>query len=247
MTLAEESLELHERFVGLLEINSNVPIRDEFILKQFYLVPQVLEPARAVLQGLASVSDITARGNLVGVVSDGSAVLGLGNIGGQAALPVMEGKAILFHTFAGVQAFPICVNNQETEQLIDLVKRLEPTFGGINLEDISAPRCFEMETRLRAETDIPIFHDDQHGTAVVVLAGILNACRLIGKEIGDLSIVVNGAGASAVAVTKLLMAKGLKNVVMVDSRGVVYKGRRGLNWIKQEMAEVTNPDGIKGR
>ncbi|MCA9986543.1 MAG: NADP-dependent malic enzyme [Anaerolineales bacterium] len=246
MTVAEESLELHERFTGLLEINSNVPIKDEFILKQFYLVPDVLEPTRIIKENLEEVFSLTARGNLVGVVSDGSAVLGLGNIGGRAAMPVMEGKAILFHTFAGVQAFPICVNNQETEQIIEVVKMLEPTFGGINLEDISAPRCFEIEERLKAETDIPIFHDDQHGTAVVALAGIRNATRLTGRSIGDLSVVVNGAGASAIAVTKLLMATGLEDVILVDSRGIIHKGRKDLNSTKREMAGITNPNNLKG-
>jgi malate dehydrogenase (oxaloacetate-decarboxylating) len=159
----------------------------------------------------------------------------------------MEGKAILFHTFAGVEAFPICINTQDPDEIIEVVKWLEPTFGGINLEDISAPRCFYIEKKLREETDIPIFHDDQHGTAVVVLAGILNACRLIGKTPGDLSIITNGTGASGIAVTKLLMAMGVKDVVMVDTTGIIYKGRKkGMNWIKEEMAEMTNHDKLKG-
>ncbi len=246
MSYAEESLELHDRFQGLLEIYSKIPVKDKHILNQFYLVPGAMEPAKIIQEDKAQVFELTPRNNLVGVVSDGSAVLGLGNIGGRAALPVMEGKAILFHTFAGVEAFPVCINTQDPEEIIEMVKRLEPTFGGINLEDISAPRCFYIEKRLREETDIPIFHDDQHGTAVVVLAGIMNACRLIGKTPGDLSVAVNGAGASAIAVTKLLMAMGLKDVVLLDSRGAVYKGRKNLNWIKKEMAEITNADKIKG-
>jgi malate dehydrogenase (oxaloacetate-decarboxylating) len=246
MTVAEESLELHERFQGLLEIYSKIPVKDEFILKQFYLNPEAMEPAEIIHDDPEQVFDLTARGNLVGVVSDGSAVLGLGNIGGRAALPVMEGKAILFHTFAGVEAFPICLTTQDSDEIIDIVKRLEPTFGGINLEDISAPRCFYIEKVLREQTDIPIFHDDQHGTAVVVLAGILNACRLTGKSTSDLSIVVNGAGASAVAVTKLLMAMGVQDVIMLDTQGAIFKGRKGLNWIKEEMAEITNHDKVKG-
>jgi malate dehydrogenase (oxaloacetate-decarboxylating) len=223
-----------------------VPVKDEHILKQFYLVPNAMEPAELILKDPSQVFELTPRGNLVGVVSDGTAVLGLGNIGGRAALPVMEGKAILFHTFAGVEAFPICVSTQDPDEIVDIVKRLEPTFGGINLEDISAPRCFYIEQKLREETDIPIFHDDQHGTAVVVLAGIMNACRLTGKKLSELSFVVNGAGASAIAVTKLLMSMGLQDVILLDSKGAVYKGRPGLNWIKKEMAEITNQDKVKG-
>ncbi|RMH00513.1 MAG: NADP-dependent malic enzyme [Chloroflexi bacterium] len=246
MSIAEESLELHDRFQGLLEIYTKIPVKDEHILKLFYLVPGAMEPAEIIAKDVSQVFELTPRANLVGVVSDGSAVLGLGNIGGRAALPVMEGKAILFHTFAGVEAFPICLNTQDPDEIVEIVKRLEPTFGGINLEDISAPRCFYIEKRLREETDIPIFHDDQHGTAVVVLAGILNACRLTGKKPEELSVVVNGAGASAVAVTKLLMSMGVQDVIMLDSRGTIYKGRRGLNWIKEEMAEITNKDKVKG-
>jgi malate dehydrogenase (oxaloacetate-decarboxylating) len=246
LTVAEESLELHERFQGLLEIYSKIPVKDEHILNLFYLMPQAMEPARIIHKDPGQVFELTPRGNLVGVVSDGSAVLGLGNIGGRAALPVMEGKAILFHTFAGVEAFPICLSSQDPDEIIDTVKRLEPTFGGINLEDISAPRCFYIEEKLREQTDIPIFHDDQHGTAVVVLAGILNACRLIGKQPGELAITVNGAGASAVAVTKLLMARGVQDVVMLDRQGILFPGRKGLNWIKEEMATMTNGGKIKG-
>ena len=246
MNVSEESLDLHHRFQGLLEIYSKVPIKDEHILKQFYLVPNAMEPAELIQKDPSQVFELTPRGNLVGVVSDGTAVLGLGNIGGRAAMPVMEGKAILFHTFAGVEAFPICVSTQDPDEIVEIVKRLEPTFGGINLEDISAPRCFYIEQKLREETDIPIFHDDQHGTAVVVLAGIMNACRLTGKKLSELSFVVNGAGASAIAVTKLLMSMGLQDVILLDSKGAVYKGRPGLNWIKKEMAEITNHDKVKG-
>lgn len=246
MTVAAESLELHERFTGLLEVYSKIPVKDDHILKMFYLVPGAMEPSRLIKEKLEEVFALTPRGNLVGVVSDGSAVLGLGNIGGRAAMPVMEGKAILFHTFAGVEAFPICLSTQDPDEIIDVVLQLEPTFGGINLEDISAPRCFYIENKLRELADIPIFHDDQHGTAVVVLAGIMNACRLTGKHPGELTITVNGAGASAVAVTKLLMAMGVEDVVMLDSHGVLYKGRKGMNWIKEEMANLTNQDKLKG-
>jgi malate dehydrogenase (oxaloacetate-decarboxylating) len=187
MDYAEESLELHDRYQGLLEIRTNVPVKDAHILEEFYLVPGAMEASKRIVENPEEVFDLTVRGNLVGVVSDGSAVLGLGNIGGRAALPVMEGKAILFHHFAGVEAFPICVATQDADKIIEIVKRLEPTFGGINLEDISAPRCFYIERVLREQTDIPIFHDDQHGTAVVVLAGILNACRLTGKAAGRIA------------------------------------------------------------
>jgi malate dehydrogenase (oxaloacetate-decarboxylating) len=247
LSVAEESLDLHDRFQGLLEIYSKVPVKDEYVLKLFYLVPGAMEPSALICERPQEVFELTARSNLVGVVSDGSAVLGLGNIGARAALPVMEGKAILFHTFAGVEAFPICLNTQDPDQIVEMVKRLEPTFGGINLEDISAPRCFYVEEKLREQMDIPIFHDDQHGTAVVVLAGLVNACRLTGSDPGDLSVAVNGAGAAGVAVSKLLLSLGVKDIVLLDTRGAIYKGRRaGMNWVKEEMAELTNPDKIKG-
>lgn len=245
--LGSESLELHERFQGLLEVSSNIPVKDSYVLEQFYLVPGAMEATRIIRDEPQQSFELTARGNLVAVVSDGSAVLGLGNIGGRAAMPVMEGKAILFHTFAGVEAFPLCLATQEADEIIEIVKSLEPTFGGVNLEDISAPRCFYIERVLREETDIPIFHDDQHGTAVVVLAGILNACRLTGKTPADLSLVVNGTGASGIAVTRLLMSMGVSDVIMLDTRGAIYKGRKeGMNWIKEEMAEITNLDRVKG-
>jgi malate dehydrogenase (oxaloacetate-decarboxylating) len=247
MDYAEESLELHDRYQGLLEIRTNVPVKDAHILEEFYLVPGAMEASKLIVENPDEVFDLTVRGNLVGVVSDGSAVLGLGNIGGRAALPVMEGKAILFHHFAGVEAFPICVATQDADKIVEIVKRLEPTFGGINLEDISAPRCFYIERVLREQTDIPVFHDDQHGTAVVVLAGILNACRLTGKEPGELRIVVNGTGASGIAVTKLLMAMGVEDVIMLDTSGTIHKGReKNMNWIKKEMAEITNKEGLRG-
>jgi malate dehydrogenase (oxaloacetate-decarboxylating) len=247
LTVAEESLELHDRFQGLLEVYNKVPVKDEFVLKLFYLNPGAMEPSHLIHKEIEQVYDLTARGNLVGVVSDGSAVLGLGNIGGRAALPVMEGKAILFHTFAGVEAFPICLTTQDPDEIIEMVRRLEVTFGGINLEDISAPRCFYIEQELRDQTDIPVFHDDQHGTAVIVLAGILNACRLTGKQPGDLSVAINGAGAAGVAVTNLLMAMGVQDIILLDTKGTLYDGRKsGMNWIKIEMAKKTNQDKIKG-
>lgn len=246
MSLQEESLELHDRFNGMLEIKNNIPVKDEFILNQFYLMPGAMEPAELIARNRSEAFKVTARGNLVGVVTDGSAVLGLGNIGSRAAMPVMEGKAILFHTFAGVEAFPICLNTQTPDEIVETVKRLEPTFGGINLEDISAPRCFEVEERLRAEMGIPVFHDDQHGTAVVVLAGLMNACRLTGKHPSELSVVVVGAGAAGIATTKLLMALGIEDMVMVDKKGALHRDDKDLNWMQRRMAEMTNPDGLRG-
>jgi malate dehydrogenase (oxaloacetate-decarboxylating) len=247
MSLAEEAFELHRRYQGVLEIKSKIPIRDDYVLSMIYLAPGAVEPAREVREHPERVYDYTARGNLVAIVTDGSAVLGLGNIGARAALPVMEGKAVLFHTFGGVEAFPICVTTQDPDEIVEHVKRLEPTFGGVNLEDISAPRCFYIEGRLKKETDIPIFHDDQHGTAVVVLAGLLNALRLVGKEFKDVTIAVNGAGAAAIAVTRLLLSVGIGDLVLCDTKGTIFPGRKeGMNWIKEEMAEVTNKDRIRG-
>lgn len=245
--LDAEALELHDRYQGVLEINNKIPIRDHYVLSMFYLPPGAVEPARVIAEDPSRVYDITTKSNLVAVVSDGSAVLGLGNIGGRAALPVMEGKAVLFHTFAGVEAFPICLSTQDTDEIVDIVEKLAPTFGGVNLEDISAPRCFEVERRLKESLDIPVFHDDQHGTAVVVLAGLLNACRLTGKDLGELRIVINGAGAAGVAVAKLLLSVGVGDIILADSTGVIHAGReRNMNWIKAEMAEVTNREGVVG-
>lgn len=247
ISIAQEALELHNRYRGKLQITSKIPIKDNHILRMFYLPPQAVEPAAEIYANPELVYSYTAKGNLVAIVTDGSAVLGLGNIGARAALPVMEGKAVLFHTFAGVEAFPICLSTQEPDQIVEIVKALEPTFGGVNLEDISAPRCFYIEARLRAETDIPIFHDDQHGTAVVVLAALINAMKLTGKKPNELKIVVNGAGAAGVAVTKLLLTHGVADVILCDTHGAIYKGRKsGMNWIKEEMAEVTNLSRQKG-
>ena len=246
-SLGEQSVELHERYQGVLEIKNKIPVRDDYNLNLFYLVPGAMEPTRIIAKERSEVFNLTARGNLVAVVSDGSAVLGLGNIGARAALPVMEGKAVLFNTFAGVEAFPICIATQDADEIIELVKHIEPTFGGINLEDISAPRCFYIEQRLKEETDIPIFHDDQHGTAVVVLAGLLNACRLLKCNMKDLRIVVNGAGASAVAVSKLLKKVGIGDLILCDTTGVLYRGRKeNMNWIKKEMARKTNKERLQG-
>jgi malate dehydrogenase (oxaloacetate-decarboxylating) len=243
----EQSVDLHRRYQGVLEIKSKVPIKDDHILSLFYLPPGAVEPARTIAQHPEWVYDYTMKRNLVAIVSDGTAVLGLGNIGARAAMPVMEGKAVIFHTFGGVEAFPICVTTQDQDEIVEIVKRLEPTFGGVNLEDISAPRCFYIEDRLRKETNIPIFHDDQHGTAVVVLAGLMNACKITGRNLKDISIVVNGAGASAIAVSKLLISVGVGDVILCDTTGTIYKGRpKGMNWIKNEMAEITNAENVRG-
>ncbi|MGH7584587.1 MAG: NAD(P)-dependent malic enzyme, partial [Gemmatimonadales bacterium] len=217
------------------------------VLSLFYLPPGAVEPAERIARHPEWVYDYTIKRNLVAIVSDGSAVLGLGNIGARSAMPVMEGKAVLFHTFGGVEAFPICLATQDQDEIVAIVKRLVPTFGGVNLEDISAPRCFYIEERLRNETDIPIFHDDQHGTAVVVLAGVLNACKLTGRRLQDLSIVVNGAGASAIAVSRLLIRVGVGDVVLCDTVGAIYPGRaKGMNRVKEEMAAITNKANIRG-
>lgn len=245
--LSKEALELHDRYQGVLEINNKIPIRDNHVLSMFYLPPGAVEPAKVIAEDASKVYDITAKSNLVAVVSDGSAVLGLGNIGGRAALPVMEGKAVLFHTFAGVEAFPICLAAQDSDEIVEIVHKLAPTFGGINLEDISAPRCFEIERRLKEALDIPVFHDDQHGTAVIVLAGLLNACKLTGKHLEDVSVAFNGAGAAGIAVAKLLLSVGVGDIVLCDSAGIIHAGRQqNMNWIKAEMAQITNRDKLTG-
>jgi malate dehydrogenase (oxaloacetate-decarboxylating) len=242
-TLAEEALELHRRYRGVLQIKTKIAIKDHYIFSQFFLPPLAERPARLIRQNPDLAYDYTAKGNLVAIVTDGSAVLGLGNIGAQAAMPVMEGKAILFQTLGRVEAFPICLCTQEADDIVEIVKRMEPTFGGINLEDISAPRCFYIERRLREEMSIPVFHDDQHGTAIVVAAALINAVKISGRPLSGVKVVVNGAGAAAIAVSKLLLELGLTQIVLCDSRGAIYRGRaEGMNWIKEEMAGCTNPD-----
>ena len=247
LTLQERSLRIHARHKGVIEVRSKIPIRDKNILSSLYLPPAAAIPPKEIANDPAKVYEYTCKGNLVAVVSDGSAVLGLGNIGPWAALPVMEGKCALFHTLAGVEAFPLCVSTQTPDEIVEVIRNISPAIGGVNLEDISAPRCFIIEERLKKEIDIPVFHDDQHGTAVVVLAGLINALKLTGREIGNLKIVVNGAGAAATAVTKLLISCGVNNIVMCDTHGIIYKGRGiGMNWKKEEMAGITNPENIKG-
>jgi malate dehydrogenase (oxaloacetate-decarboxylating) len=242
----EEALELHRRYQGVLQIQTKMPIRDQFILSSFYLPPGISEATRQIIAHPDTVFDYTGKSNRVAIVSDGSAVLGLGNIGPRAALPVMEGKAVLFQTFAGVEAFPICLATQDVDDIIAAVQYIAPAFGGINLEDISAPRCFAVETRLRELLDIPVFHDDQHGTAIVILAGIMNALRLVNKQKEDVTAVLVGAGAAGVATAKLLLQWGLGKLLMVDRIGILRPGLTGMTPAQEELAALTNPDGISG-
>ncbi len=245
MTTGEKALELHKQWNGKLETVSKTPVKSREDLSLAY-TPGVAEPCKVIAQDKEAAYTYTWKANTVAVVSDGSAVLGLGNIGPYAAMPVMEGKAVLFKEFGGVNAVPICLDTQDTEEIIKAVTYLAPGFGGINLEDISAPRCFEIEERLKATLDIPVFHDDQHGTAIVVLAGIINALKVVGKEKQNCKVVVNGAGSAGVAITKLLLTYGFKNVIMCDKVGIVSKTTEGLNWMQQKMTEVTNPNNETG-
>ncbi len=247
MNVNERSLKLHEENKGKISVVSKVPVKNADDLTVAY-TPGVAEPCRKIDANKDDVYKYTAKGNLVAVVSDGSAVLGLGNIGPEAAIPVMEGKSILFKSFADVDAFPICLDTQDTEEIIKTVKYLAPTFGGINLEDISAPRCFEIEERLKAELDIPVFHDDQHGTAVCVLAALYNAVKVVNKKLEDLKIVVNGGGAAGIAISKILLAAGVTKLYIVDKNGVLNpdEPETMLNWAHEEMAKVTNPDKQSG-
>lgn len=239
MTTNEKALMMHEKWNGKLETVSKTPVKSREDLAIAY-TPGVAEPCKVIAQNKEAAYTYTMKANTVAVVSDGSAVLGLGNIGPHAAMPVMEGKAVLFKEFGGVNAVPICLDTQDTEEIIKAVTWLAPGFGGINLEDISAPRCFEIEERLKATLDIPVFHDDQHGTAIVVLAGIINALKVVGKKKEDCKIVVNGAGSAGVAITKLLLTYGFPNIVMCDKVGIVSKDTEGLNWMQKKMTEVTN-------
>lgn len=245
MTTNEKALALHEKWNGKLETVSKTPVKTREDLSLAY-TPGVAEPCKVIAQDQEAAYTYTWKSNTVAVVSDGSAVLGLGNIGPYAAMPVMEGKAVLFKEFGGVNAVPICLDTQDTEEIIKAVTYLAPGFGGINLEDISAPRCFEIEERLKSILNIPVFHDDQHGTAIVVLAGIINSLKVVDKKKEDCKVVVNGAGSAGVAITKLLLTYGFTNVIMCDKVGIVGKDTEGLNWMQQKMAEVTNPDNEKG-
>lgn len=245
MTTNEKALMLHKEWNGKLETVSKSPVKSREDLSLAY-TPGVAEPCRVIAEDKEAAYTYTMKANTVAVVSDGSAVLGLGNIGPYAAMPVMEGKAVLFKEFGGVNAVPICLDTQDTEEIIKAVTYLAPGFGGINLEDISAPRCFEIEERLNEILDIPVFHDDQHGTAIVVLAGIINGLKVVGKKKEDCKVVVNGAGSAGVAITKLLLTYGFTNIVMCDKVGIVSKSTEGLNWMQKKMAEMTNPNNETG-
>ncbi|NLL93512.1 MAG: NADP-dependent malic enzyme [Clostridiales bacterium] len=245
MTINEKALELHKEWAGKLSTASKCEIKSREQLALAY-TPGVSEPCKEINKNPEDAYKYTIKSNTVAVVSDGSAVLGLGNIGALAAMPVMEGKAVLFKEFSGVNAFPICLDTQDTEEIIKTVVNIAPAFGGINLEDISAPRCFEIETRLNELLDIPVFHDDQHGTAIVVLAGIINGLKITGKSKETCKVVLNGAGSAGIAITKLLLTYGFKNVTMCDRFGIINKDYEGLNWMQQSMTEVTNLEGKTG-
>lgn len=245
MTTNEKALLLHEEWNGKLETISKVKVKSREDLALAY-TPGVAEPCKVIAENPEAAYRYTIKSNTIAVVSDGSAVLGLGNIGPLAAMPVMEGKAVLFKEFGGVNAFPICLDTQDTEEIIKTVVNLAPAFGGINLEDISAPRCFEIEERLKELLPIPVFHDDQHGTAIVVLAGIINALKVTGKKKEDCRVVINGAGSAGIAITRLLLTYGFSHITMCDRTGILFKGMEGLNWMQDKMMETTNKEGRRG-
>lgn len=245
MTNSEKALQMHEQWHGKIETTAKAHVNSREDLAVAY-TPGVAEPCKVIAQDPEAAYKYTIKSNTIAVISDGSAVLGLGNIGALAAMPVMEGKAVLFKEFGGINAVPICLDTQDTEEIIRTVVNIAPAFGGINLEDIAAPRCFEIEDRLKELLDIPVFHDDQHGTAIVVLAGIINALKVTGKEKEHCRVVVNGAGSAGVAITRLLLTYGFRNVTMCDINGIISKASPNLNWMQQKMTEVTNPDGQTG-
>ncbi|MBR1672187.1 MAG: NAD-dependent malic enzyme [Fretibacterium sp.] len=246
MDYARESLRLHEQWKGKIEVVATVSVATKDDLSLAY-TPGVAQPCLEIQKDVNRSYELTRRHNLCLVVTDGSAVLGLGDIGPEAGMPVMEGKCVLFKAFGGVDAFPLCVRTKDVDEFVLTVHNISGSFGGVNLEDIAAPRCFEIERKLKERCDIPIFHDDQHGTAVITLAGLLNALKVVGKDMGSIKIAVSGAGAAAIAITKLLLSAGVKDITLCDRTGVIYKGReKGMNWIKNEMAEVTNPAGVRG-
>lgn len=245
MTIDEEAIKLHREWNGKISTVAKAKVKDRHDLAVAY-TPGVAAPCRIIAENKAEVYNYTLKANTVAVVSDGSAVLGLGNIGPEAAMPVMEGKCVLFKEFGDVNAFPICLSTQDPDEIVAAVKAIAPTFGGINLEDISAPRCFEIEERLKKELDIPVFHDDQHGTAIVVLAGIINGLKVVGKKKEDCKVVVNGAGSAGVAITRLLLRYGFKNITMCDKSGILSKDSKDLNWMQEKMMEVTNLSGASG-
>lgn len=245
LDINKKSLEMHEKWQGKLEIVSKAKVDSKEDLAIAY-TPGVAEPCRRIKENKEDVYKYTTKGNTVAVISDGTAVLGLGDIGPEAAMPVMEGKAVLFKEFAGINAIPICIDTKDTEEIIKFVKQIAPTFGGINLEDIAAPRCFEIEERLKRELNIPVFHDDQHGTAIVVLAGIINALKVAKKDKESVRVVVNGAGSAGIAITKLLLKAGFNNIIVVDRLGILAPGESWMNWAQEELANVTNTSRMKG-
>ena len=246
MNYAEESLRLHEKWKGKIEVIATVPVATKDDLSLAY-TPGVAQPCLEIQKDVNRSYDLTRRHNLCAVITDGSAVLGLGDIGPEAGMPVMEGKCVLFKAFGGVDAFPLCVKTKDVDEFVNAVALISGSFGGINLEDIAAPRCFEIERKLKERCDIPIFHDDQHGTAVITLAGLTNALKVVGKKHEDVKIVTSGAGAAAISITKLLLSAGFINIVMTDRSGAIYEGRENLSWIKQEMALVTNRQKETGK
>ena len=246
MDYAKESLRLHGEWKGKIEVVATVPVATKEDLSLAY-TPGVAQPCLEIQKDVNKSYDLTRRHNLCAVVTDGTAVLGLGDIGPEAGMPVMEGKCVLFKAFGDVDAFPLCVKSKDVDEIVNTVYMISGSFGGVNLEDISAPRCFEIERKLKEKCDIPIFHDDQHGTAVITLAGLINALKVVGKKKEEVKVVTSGAGAAAIAIVKLLLSAGFKNVVMTDRTGAIYAGREGLNWIKKEMAEVTNLNKEQGK
>ena len=245
MDYAKESLRLHGEWKGKIEVVTRVPVENKDDLSLAY-TPGVAQPCLEIQKDVNKSYELTRRWNMCLVVTDGSAVLGLGNIGPEAGMPVMEGKCVLFKAFGDVDAFPLCIKSNDVDEIVNTIYMISGSFGGVNLEDISAPRCFEIEKKLKEKCDIPIFHDDQHGTAVITLAGVINALKVVGKKIEDIKIVTSGAGAAGIAIIKLLISMGLKNVIMTDRKGAIYEGREGLNPIKEEMAKITNANHEKG-
>ncbi len=246
MDYAKESLRLHEKWKGKIEVIATVPVETKEDLSLAY-TPGVAEPCLAIQKDIEKSYDLTRRHNMCLVVTDGSAVLGLGNIGAEAGMPVMEGKCVLFKSFGDVDAFPLCIHSQDVDTIVETIYQISGSFGGVNLEDISAPRCFEIERKLKERCDIPIFHDDQHGTAVITLAGLMNALKVVGKKLEDIKVVMNGAGSAAIAISKLLLSSGVKDITLCDRTGAIYEGReKGMNPVKEEMAKVTNLEKKQG-
>ena len=246
MDYAQKSLELHRQWKGKIEVKATVPVASREDLSLAY-TPGVAQPCLEIQKDVEQSYELTRRHNLCAVITDGSAVLGLGDIGPEAGMPVMEGKCVLFKAFGDVDAFPLCIKSKDVDEFVNAVYLISGSFGGINLEDISAPRCFEIERKLKEKCDIPIFHDDQHGTAVITLAGLHNALKIVGKKMDEIKVVVSGAGAAAISITKLLLTAGVKNAILCDRKGAIYAGRtENMNWIKEEMAQITNPGGEKG-